>query len=162
MGCDIHIAIERQDESGQWQEVGYTEQHFAARTAPEEWSQRAWARHDADVARGLESMPDSFTCRNYRLFATLADVRNYSRPTAEPLAAGRGLPQDATMDIERETDELTGKHWLGDHSHTWVSLSELQAHQWDEFTQSWPDEVIPKLEQIAAGRPLRLILGFDS
>jgi hypothetical protein len=29
-------------------------------------------------------------------------------------------------------------------------------------TYDWPGKVIPWLEQLAAGRPLRLVIGFDS
>jgi len=31
-----------------------------------------------------------------------------------------------------------------------------------EATNDWPEQVIPWLESLAAGRPLRLVLGFDS
>lgn len=38
---------------------------------------------------------------------------------------------------------------------TWTSTAR-------EATYDWPDRVIPWLEELAHGRPLRLILGFDS
>lgn len=209
MGCDIHIIIERQAESGQWH--------------------RLW-QHSYDVP-DLEGTPESFRNRNYDLFGILADVRNgvgfagFATGTGWPsIAPNRGIPADSTVtpDDERE-------YRLGDHSFTWVALDELTAFYWDgtvaeaygvvtreeytrmkaanedrpkqwcggisgrdvrtvseqdlmnakgpipfshvsitwketarEATGDWPTEILPWLAMLADGRPLRLVMGFDS
>jgi hypothetical protein len=73
--------------------------------------------------------------RNYTAFGKLANVRNGSgfagcdmgdavRPIAEP----RGLPTDTTIaDTHDKEYEDPGYTWLGDHSHSWLMLSELLA-----------------------------------
>lgn len=80
--------------------------------------------------------------RNYTLFAALADVRNgygvagvYRHEPLKPLAPRRGLPDD----LEHEENSFgepavrvgEGARWLGDHSHTWMTLAELLAYDWD-------------------------------
>jgi hypothetical protein len=187
MGCDIHIAIERQDESGAWREVPYAVEPWEPRSDSTPWNQKCWAEVDALTAKGIVAMPRTFRNRNYDLFGILADVRNgigfagIDTGDAWPsIAPERGLPADSTIkDTERDSDDEAGIHWLGYHSHTWISLDELRSFDWDGVkrqargydnenrsartaTFDWIDDVLPPLDRIAAGRPLRLILGFDS
>ncbi len=74
--------------------------------------------------------------RNYWALGKLANVRNGSgfagadmgdavRPIAEP----RGLPPDTTISDTPPSVEYDDAAyvWLGDHSHSWVMLSELLA-----------------------------------
>ncbi len=66
-----------------------------------------------------------FDWRSYNNFAFLAGIRNYSAIT--PIAKPRGLPDDA---VETEY----GAHG-GDHSHSWLSLEELLAFNYDAMTE---------------------------
>lgn len=63
--------------------------------------------------------------RDYKTFALLADVRNYSTdPPIKPISPPRGLPIDVAWSDEAESDG-TGT-WLGDHSFSWLTLAELE------------------------------------
>lgn len=72
--------------------------------------------------------------RNYNWFAILADVRNGSGfagcDTGDkftPIAMPRGLPDDASPEIKRESDQ-----WGVDgHSHSWFTLREILDYDWD-------------------------------
>lgn len=59
-----------------------------------------------------------FDWRQYGMYGFLANVRNYS--DVPPLSEPRGLPDDAVMPDDRE-------YFLGDHSHSWLSVEELLA-----------------------------------
>jgi hypothetical protein len=68
--------------------------------------------------------------RNYSLFAILADVRNGlgfagcdTGDRFESIAPGRGLPKDFA---------LSDDDWLGEHSFTWMLLSEIEAFDWNQ------------------------------
>lgn len=213
MGCDIHIRIQVQDESG-WHDVS--------------WQPKPW-RDDEKPKDGIPVAPDCFDSRNYNKFAILANVRNgygfAGIKTGErwpSIAGDRGLPDGMS-----EPDDYS----LGDHSFTWMTLEELKAFDWhgtkswlygcvpaneyerlttmgqtptrysgdvtgpgiliyepDDYksaklrgdlcerpyvrmgwpitakdaTGDWPGEVLPWLDTLAAGRPLRLLMGFDS
>jgi hypothetical protein len=73
--------------------------------------------------------------RNYDLFAILAGVR---RDEPKPIAEPRGLPEDVSADVKRASEE-----WDSDgHTHSWYSLAELLAFDWDKpFTaeERWVD-----------------------
>lgn len=72
-----------------------------------------------------EVIPDlaPFDWRSYGMFEFLANVRNYS--AVPPISEPRGLPTDAPP--ENEDDG-----WLGDHSHSWLSVSELSSFDYDQ------------------------------
>lgn len=81
-------------------------------------------QHDRWVRSKVE-IPDD---RNYWAFAVLADVRNGEGfagcdlgDPVTPIAQPRGLPADTS----------TGG-WLGDYSHSWVTLAELLAVDLDQ------------------------------
>jgi hypothetical protein len=66
-----------------------------------------------------------FDQRRYGMFGFLAGVRNYS--DVPPIAAPRGLPRDASAYVREESD-----NWGSDgHSHSWLSLEELSAFDYD-------------------------------
>jgi hypothetical protein len=72
-----------------------------------------------------ECAQEVFDCRDYGLFGWLANVRNYS--AVPPLAAPRGLPNDASTDVRKEAEG-----WDGDgHTHSWLSAAELLAFDYD-------------------------------
>jgi len=74
--------------------------------------------------------------RNYQAFAKLADVRNGrgfagcdTGDAQIPISEPRGLPADTTIrdtseDVPYESPDYV---WLGDHSHSWLTLRELLA-----------------------------------
>lgn len=88
--------------------------------------------------------------RNYTLFAILAGVRNgygfagcYRHEPLQPIAEGRGLPEfisvveDCTDDLYNEwygcwDDEEEFGCWLGDHSHTYMTVKEIL--EWKDWS----------------------------
>lgn len=94
-----------------------------------------WRREDAKEEGKPEpsALPLSYHDRNYNVFAILADVRN-GRGFAgcetgegfEPIAAGRGLPDDAAPEIRDRSDS----YGVDGHSHTWVTLAEILNTEW--------------------------------
>lgn len=118
MGCDIHMIVEKSTQGG-WIEVHNTRKsvcrwcdglgHYSGRPKDLCYS----CKGEKVVLEGFDPG------RNYRLFSILADVRNSW--DIEPIAEPRGLPEDTTCDF-----------WLGDHSHSWLSLRELIEHDWDQ------------------------------
>lgn len=111
MGCDIHAAIEyRELVDGPWTPVMVANRH-----AGEAW--------------GDDGPEPDFTChlsidRNYDLFAVLANVRNGSHGDAFPFISDRrGLPADISELARNQGCD-------GEHSGTWVSLTELLEYNW--------------------------------
>lgn len=95
MGTDIHTLYQKQREDKSWEEVELDDQY------------------------------DFY--RNYVWFAILADVRNgygfagVERHTPlEPISEPRGIPPDMA-DYDGECSSV----WLGDHSFSWLMLSEI-------------------------------------
>src|SRR5207253_2653739 len=79
-----------------------------------------------------------FVGRSYDMFGCLFGVTNFAR--FRPVAAGRGLPPDVSKTVAREATTLrpgflffrraqTVEEY---HSHSWLSLRELAAIDWDE------------------------------
>jgi len=101
MGCDIHTVGQIRGRDGKWE----TKRENIA----DEW-------------------------RTYDSFAVLANVRNGSGfagcDTGEgwkPIAEPRGLPEGFKMKYEDHIyDYDEKKKWMGDHSHSWVTLKELK------------------------------------
>lgn len=109
MGCDIHLRVERRNDSGRWVDV----------LPPETWNNEAL---DDKTPRGAHYFGHWFVDQNYHLFALLADVRNDGHTI--PICKPRGLPEDVATK-EDLNDEGEG-WWWGDHSHSWLALSELE------------------------------------
>lgn len=85
--------------------------------------------------------------RDYNSFAILANVRNgygvAAVTTGEgwtPIAQPRGLPNDIELieesvespvwywDFDEKKEEPETTVWLGDHSHSWLTLDEIEAY----------------------------------
>lgn len=82
-------------------------------------------RRNPEGGWGRLAIPEPFDHRNYGVFGFLADVRNYSE--VPPLAPRRGLPADASEAVKEDCES-----WSGDgHSHSWLSLGELLAFNYD-------------------------------
>lgn len=112
MGCDIHMRVEVRTAGG-WQPTGPV-------------FDSSW-RDEGKTAEPWEG-------RNYNLFAMLANVRNGSGfagiPTGEgfkPICDPRGTPEDAHPD----TAEFMDSYGIDGHSHSWHTLAELRAYDWD-------------------------------
>lgn len=120
MGCDIHLWVETKNEEDEWEIWPPT---------PEHATQGQWGFF---VTGGPGTW---WSGRNYRLFGTLANVRNgwgfaghrYGE-TIEPLTDERGVPEDAS---EEYLEQVAA--WEGDgHSHTWMTLAELLEYDWNQ------------------------------
>jgi len=78
--------------------------------------------------------------RNYRVFAMLAGVRTGRGFAGVPISEPRGIPSDCNADGEdlqlsvyRGDDLVSEPYWLGDHSHSWLTLTEiLEWPGWDK------------------------------
>jgi len=102
MGCDIHMYVERRVH-GRWQAVSDPQQP----EAPDAY--HGWFCGD----------------RSYRLFAILADVRNYDGLV--PISGPRGLPKNVSKAIRLEAAGAVDCH-----SFTWLGVDELLAFDWDQ------------------------------
>jgi hypothetical protein len=103
--------------------------------------------HDPDIRPYTEN-------RNYGVFGLLAGVRRYD---VEPIAAGRGIPDDASDEVRK---------WMadGDHSHSWALVGEILEHR-DEFLERHEPELVAMCEDLAAKYgpdKARLCFWFDS
>ena len=93
-----------------------------------------FSRAERKVGDGWEAilgLHPFFGWRSYRLFGFLADVRNYS--AVEPISPPRGLP----LGVELPSSDFDGpdEEWLGEHDHSWLLLSELQAIDFDRIVE---------------------------
>ena len=121
--------------------------------------------------------------RNYRMFARLADVRNYDINEPEyiqPISQPRGIPEDST-----ELTKFDCDRWGVDgHSHSWIGADEIRefkewyaknhwagekldswwfedifgymfSNGWDGFTK-YPEDNVSGLEDI------RFVFWFDN
>lgn len=114
MGCDIHLYTERRHKKDD-KEIWICCDHFRRNPYsilyPEELNEKEW---------GIVSIYDH---RDYNLFATLADVRNYDHVI--PIDKPRGLPEDVSKDVYNES-----LRWGSDgHSHSWFTAKELFIYQ---------------------------------
>ena len=100
--------------------------------------------------------------RDYALFAILADVRN-GLDEFTPIAEPRGVPDDASPEYRAEVAV-----WSGDgHSHSWLTLKELQAYDWHKTTCTgesgeFVEQVIPMLAELGAPDDVRIVFFFDN
>lgn len=86
-----------------------------------------WQKATDDIDRG----------RNYDLFAMLANVRNGTGFAGcdtgdgfKPIAMPKGLPADVSRAVKKESDG-----WGVDgHSHSWLTVAELLAYDWQGQT----------------------------
>ena len=127
MGCDIHMAVERRI-GDRWERV------LPPESARDPWlvSQAAKAGDDGWMAKWYPKRAEVtwYGGRNYTLFGVLAGVRDSN---VVPIAEPRGLPDDMSPDVvalieDYDSDDID----LGDHSQTWLLLSEILAYDWDQ------------------------------
>lgn len=132
MGCDIHtIAEVKNENTGKWESCGKIFPY-------EYYDPEKESKVDDD---GYEWNPKTvvspYSGRNYDLFAILADVRNgrgfAGIKTGEgfnPIDDPRGIPSDASS----ETKEFLNSYEGDGHSHSYFTVAELLAYDWDQTT----------------------------
>lgn len=99
---------------------------------------RAWHRHDDrddEGGAGWRAAVDLFflnITRNYDAFGCLFGVRNYAN--FRPVAAGRGVPADASDVVRVELDRLA--QWPDQcFRTTWATWAEVKAVDWSEHAE---------------------------
>jgi len=119
MGCDIHVNYEVKMGSGGWERINWEDEFIRKMRIDEDGTQ--WPEWD------FNKMGESvyYISRNYFLFSILADVRNYCDMV--PISSPRGLPKDVSQDTLTKSKEFG----CDGHSHSWLSLEELLAYDWD-------------------------------
>lgn len=125
MGCDIHLYVERRQDS-RW-------------VTADKWSPNTYASDDEPHEPKMEIAYKNrfYNGRSYNLFAVLADVRNgrgfAGIKTGEgfnPIAAPKGVPEDCCPEYRAEVER-----WDSDgHSHSWFTVAELLAYDWTQGT----------------------------
>ena len=102
MGCDIHG----------WAEIKENDQWKLCDSVFTDW-------------RGNPTS-EFYDGRNYQLFSILANVRNSNKIT--PISLPKGMPYDYSAEYKKEI-----KDWgLDGHSHSYLTLKEIQEYPWDE------------------------------
>lgn len=107
---------------------------------------------------------EPYHARDYTLFGILADVRG----DGPPLAAPRGVPDDASAGYRAIVER-----WGADgHTHSWYSLSELLATDWDArgYPRRDPDAIgggwcraLDLLQALGRdGDDVRIVFFFDN
>jgi len=143
MGCDIHLFVEKKVE-GEWRPVkgpnpylGFTK-NKTAETVLKDWA---------------------YTGRDYDLFATLANVRNYARGI-KPISNPKGLPENLSEVVRSEADK-----WECDaHSHSYFTLAELKKAKAKIKSEEFLDVTMKHLENLSQGEDnnVRIVFWFDN
>ena len=68
--------------------------------------------------------------RYYDAFGSFFGVRNL--PLFGPIAANRGIPADASEEIQQKVQEGLARFPQEYHSHTWIAWPEIKAINWEE------------------------------
>jgi hypothetical protein len=155
LGCDIHDYVEIRDEHGNWQLLaepvtrgaGTPDAYLDFVGDAFEYPYYRPEAPESDWNRPRTCHP--FRSRDYDLFSVLADVRNYdSLPHLE--GAPRGVPADVSP-LGAQALDLYG---ADGHSHTWATLRELEAFDWDQtVTQGGILDIDEFKKVVEGGRP---------
>jgi hypothetical protein len=118
MGCDIHAVLERRKTPR------------TLLTKPDDWFNYQWInKGELDIGR------------DYRLFALLANVRNYLdvKPIAEPKLNTKGdddYERYRLGDFKNSFSEITANYMRGygsdGHSHSYLTLAEILSADFDQ------------------------------
>lgn len=136
MGTDIHMACEVR-RNGKWGLV--TDRVF----------KNPWYRPDSESSWAKEEYTNvPYDCRNYNLFAILADVRNgrgfagcKTGETFNPISTPKGYPEDMCDELKGDInyydyDERAG-FLSNEHSASWLTLKELLDYDWNQIHRSY-------------------------
>lgn len=124
MGCDIHIQLEVRDyETHKWRHVpGPFSCYICNETG---------RKKDGDPCHWCDGKGFSnylFHDRRYHLFGILAGVRSDVFP---PIVTPRGFPKNLTAELKDAIDDSKDEYfYIGDHSHSWLTLAELEQYDW--------------------------------
>lgn len=133
MGCDIHLYVEKRNvTTRQWEAVkGVNEpeieetlgiiENCKARGSSTDY----WERRLEELRTGTTDF--IWEGRHYLLFEVLAGVR--AGHEILPISPPKGLPED----ISPEANESTNGWGCDGHSHSYLSVSELKAYNWDQM-----------------------------
>lgn len=135
MGCDIHCWAEIKKEHGWHPVLG-----------------------DAFAGLGKWYGDSPFECRDYTLFSYLADVRNSHGAWTKPIDEPRGLPEDVSPYVQEQSDECG----VDGHSHSYLSLRELEACEY--ITDTYPQNLLELRKRllIEGGSEIRIVFWFDN
>lgn len=150
MGCDVHMYVEVKDSDdkwvpydGEWDNPEYDpngsdwQKQEKPKLCQYGWPYRWEFQEDPNYPE--PPIYEAFDPgRNYDLFSMLADVRNgygfAGCPTGEyiqPICGPKGVPDDASPEYLQIVER-----WDGDgHSHSWLTLRELEAYDWGGQTK---------------------------
>ena len=94
--------------------------------------------------------------RNYQIFSVLTNVRNYDEIPF--ISNPRGIPEDCCDEFK-----AWSKQWDSDgHSHSYVTLREMQNTVFGLWgSEAW-DSLIAQLEKIGPPDAVRLVFFFDN
>lgn len=147
MGCDIHFHVEKKDENGKW-------------ISADKWTVDPWGDDDPDYI-DVKREDSFYHDRNYLLFGILAHVRDRS---VTPISSPRGLPKDVSPEVKKRSDD----YGADGHSHSWLTLAELLAYDWDVAMNtyaaptSFVRETLPKLQALGSPENVRIVFFFDN
>lgn len=114
MGCDIHMFVEYKRD-GKWMNGDYFKKNPYYKKNQEAESEDYYEKEFEVI--------ELHGNRNYDLFSTLAGVRDYSGKII-PVAEERGLPEDVTEFVKKESDE----YGCDGHTHSWLTLKEIKEY----------------------------------
>ncbi|MFK0258986.1 hypothetical protein [Streptomyces sp. NPDC090445] len=83
-----------------------------------------WLDEDDRSWHSAVDLAHLYNGRSYAAFGCLFGVRSGDFP---PLAAGRGLPSDASAEVRADYAD-----WGGAHSASWITWAEIAAADWEE------------------------------
>ncbi|HEX6053757.1 MAG TPA: hypothetical protein VFZ21_31020 [Gemmatimonadaceae bacterium] len=168
MGCDIHLFVEKRDESGAWKLVAVRSPcHWCNGSGRDREDRECYKCKGTKEVRGYDD-------RDYRTFAALADVRNYFEPEITPICHPKGFPSDMSPELdsirlERVADDDAleaeyGEYWIGDHSYSWLTVAELLDYQPGEWRESavFFARFLPELVKVGKPSDVRIVFGFDN
>lgn len=141
MGCDIHSGIEVRETNGPY--IG-------------KWVPGIDFGADGSETDGEPAFAPVEE-RHYTLFGLMAGVRDKDQT---PLVEPRGLPEDISPWMKKWSDD-----W-GAHSHSWLSLAELEAWE-DRLFGELLEVALPVMRaiqsrKVVSSEDVRLVFFFDS
>lgn len=125
MGTDIHMACEVR-RNGKWELV------------KDKVFKNPWYRSNSKFSWAKEKYTNvPYDCRNYNLFAILADVRNYYGEEFNPISMPKGYPEDMCDELKGDLDwsnyDVRAGILSDEHSASWLTLTELLDYDWNQM-----------------------------
>lgn len=158
MGCDIHAFLEvkhykyndKERKNGIWVNADKWTRNEDVVLYPEDYGRKYEVKYEDRI----------YACRNYLLFAILANVRNHW--DIKPISKPKGVPEDVTEEVKRECE-----YWDCDgHSHSYLTLTELlNFDQWDtpdeDVDYAFCKEEVKELEEKYGDKHIRTVYEND-